>query len=265
MAQSETAALDPTARFGTRVADYIRFRPRYPAALIEGLATHCGLAPGRMVVDLGAGTGILTEDLLEFGARVQAVEPNGPMREASVALLGAHEGFSAHDGRAESMPLAEGAADLLVAAQAFHWFEVEAAARECARVLRAEGYVGLIWNTRRLEGTPFLVDYEAFARTHGRDYAQVSERYADPAALDRFFDDRGWSRASHPNAQALDREGLLGRLASCSYMPSLGDPDYPSMREAAYAMFDAHAEAGPEGPCVRLIYDTELYWGRPRA
>lgn len=73
---------DPTLRFSNRVADYVRYRPRYPAAVLEVLRAEIGLRPEHTVVDVGSGTGFLTELFLAEGHRVYGVEPNAEMRAA---------------------------------------------------------------------------------------------------------------------------------------------------------------------------------------
>ncbi|HEX8116661.1 MAG TPA: methyltransferase domain-containing protein, partial [Pyrinomonadaceae bacterium] len=73
---------DPTARFSTRVADYIKYRPGYPPAVLRLLERECGLGPDSVVADVGSGTGLLSELFLKNGNRVYGVEPNREMREA---------------------------------------------------------------------------------------------------------------------------------------------------------------------------------------
>jgi ubiquinone/menaquinone biosynthesis C-methylase UbiE len=122
------------ARGFARSADaYERARPDYPAEAIAWLAERVGLGPGRTVVDLAAGTGKLTRPLADNGARVIAVEPVAEMRAALPASV------EALDGTAESIPLDDGSVDLVTVAQAFHWFDGDAALAEIARVLRPEG------------------------------------------------------------------------------------------------------------------------------
>src|SRR5467141_5189863 len=141
----------PTERFSSRVENYVRYRPGYPSAAIDLLKTRCGLSPGAVVADIGSGTGILTELLLESGALVIGVEPNDGMRAAAEAHLRAQARFRSVNGTAEATTLAPASIDLLVAGQAFHWFEVEKARREALRVLRSGGFGELLWNERPSE------------------------------------------------------------------------------------------------------------------
>src|SRR5262245_5405570 len=140
--------------FSDKVADYVSSRPDYPDALFDELKLACQPGPGSVVADVGAGTGLLTYGLLVRGYSVVAVEPNHAMREAANSLLGTFAGYRSVDGSAEGIPLQDCSVDLVTAAQAFHWFAVEAARAECRRVLRPGGQVARIWNDR-LDSDPF--------------------------------------------------------------------------------------------------------------
>lgn len=131
--------------FSSQADTYARGRPDYPAALGTWLRDTLGLAPGKTVVDLGAGTGKFTGLLLPTGASVIAVEPVDAMRAQLSAKL---PDVRAVQGSAESMPLPDASVDAVVCAQAFHWFANTAAMREIARVLKPGGRLGLIWNVR---------------------------------------------------------------------------------------------------------------------
>ena len=126
------------------VAAYERGRPGYPRAAVDFLA-RLRLGPGRTVVDLAAGTGKLTRLLLATGAEVVAVEPVAEMRAALPA------GARTVDGTAEAMPLTTASADAVAVAQAFHWFDGDAALAEIHRVLRPGGALALVWNRRRMD------------------------------------------------------------------------------------------------------------------
>jgi len=132
-----------------RVADaYERARPGYAPAAVAYLVEQLDLRPGRVVLDLGAGTGKLARQLLTSGARVLAVEPLAELREL------VPPGIEALDGRAEAIPLADASVDALTVAQAFHWFDEERALAEIARVLRPGGRTALVTNRREPPG-PF--------------------------------------------------------------------------------------------------------------
>ncbi len=211
---------DPTQRFSARAEDYIRYRPSYPPAIVELLRRECGLTPQWTIADIGSDPGNLTRLFLENGNRVLGVEPNREMREAGERLLGGYLGFTSVDATAEATGLPDGSAELVAAGQAFHWFDLDQARGEFRRILRPPQWVVLVWNERRVGGTPFLEAYERLLEVYGTDYAQVRHRdAADATALDRFFSPGGYERASFENVQLFDFEGLRGRLLSSSYAP----------------------------------------------
>jgi len=124
---------------------YIRGRPEYPAAVRDWLGDDLALTAGKTVLDLGAGTGKFLPHLRATGAAVIAVEPVPAMR---ALLAQRNPGIEAMAGTAEQIPLADGAVDAIVCAQAFHWFANPAALAEIRRVLKPGGVLGLIWNVR---------------------------------------------------------------------------------------------------------------------
>lgn len=250
-------ARDVTGRFSGRAELYDRWRPGYPAELLDVLREEIGLSPGTAVADVGAGTGLSSRLFLDAGHRVTAVEPNAEMRAVAEANLGGRSGFRSVDGTAEATGLPDASVDLVVAGQAFHWFDVEAARREFRRILRG-GHVVLLYNTRRTERTPFLEEYEALLRRHGTDYDRVRHDRRTEDAAARFYGGR-WGRRVLENRQELDLEGLFGRTLSCSYVPGEEEAGHEELREALEALFERHARQGT----VRLEYDLEIWFGRP--
>src|SRR5438477_6055442 len=198
---------DAKQRFSSRVADYVRFRPGYPPALIDLLRDECGLRSDHMIADVGSGTGILAKLFLENGNYVTGVEPNDEMRRAGEEFLSGFEKFSSVNGAAENTALPNGCIDFVVTGQAFHWFEPVAARAEFARILRPGGLVVVIWNERLLDATPFLRGYEALLQRFGKDYSQVSESYPRLAQIQAFFP-HAIAHKSFSNFQDFDFEGL---------------------------------------------------------
>ncbi len=246
-----------TERFSDRVADYVRYRPDYPAALLAWLQGELGVAPAWRVADIGAGTGISSKMLLDAGHAVTAIEPNAAMRGAMQAWLGGNPRFQALDGRADATGLPDGSVDLVTAAQAFHWFDPVAARAEFRRILRPHGLAAIWWNSRRLTGTAFLEGYEALLRRYGTDYASVAERYADDATMLAWFGDGLRGSARFEYSQQLDFDGLRGRLLSSSYAPRAGHPQHQPMLDALRQLFDRCQRGGS----ISFDYDTRIFAG----
>ncbi|HET7045605.1 MAG TPA: methyltransferase domain-containing protein [Gaiellaceae bacterium] len=124
---------------------YERARPEHADGAVAWLVERCAIGPGTVVVELGAGTGKLTRRLVPTGARVLAVEPVAAMLAELERAVPEAEPLAA---LAQALPLADGVADAVVVANAFHWFAEPAAIAEIARVLRPGGVLGLAWNLR---------------------------------------------------------------------------------------------------------------------
>jgi len=250
--------LRSTERFSTRVENYIKYRPSYPAAVLELMRAKCGLAATSTVADVGSGTGILTELLLETGATVFAIEPNKEMREAAERLLSDYGRFRSVNGTAEATTLPQGSVDLMTASQAFHWFDVPKTRREVARVVKPRGWVVLIWNERPPDAGPFLDEYDQLLRRHAADYDRITRMRADEVKIRELFGRRPQS-AVFANQQVLDFAGLQGRLMSSSYAPEPGHPEHEPMIAGLRALFQRHNRAGK----VVFPYRTLVYFDQP--
>ncbi len=245
---------DTIERFSDRVENYIRYRPGYPPQVVEYLRAEHGLSPDHVVADIGCGTGISSLQFLENGNRVIGVEPNAAMRLAALRLNSDHALFTCVDGTSESIPLPDSSVDLVVAAQAFHWFEPEATRAEFRRILKPGGRIALIWNERQLDTTPFLVEYEQLLRRYATDYESVRHDRIDAAALTAFFG-TAFYNATFPNVQVFDLEGLKGRMLSSSYMPAESSPVFAQMIDDLGSLFAKHAENGR----IKVFYDTNVF------
>ncbi|HZC75315.1 MAG TPA: methyltransferase domain-containing protein [Gaiellaceae bacterium] len=136
---------DPRYRcsFETVAEQYERARPEYAEESVDWLVERLGLRPGSRVLDLGAGTGKLTRQLVRRGLEVVAVEPGDEMRGVLQRVLPEVDALA---GTSEAIPLPDASVDAVTAGQAFHWFEREPALSEMARVLRPGGGIALLWN-----------------------------------------------------------------------------------------------------------------------
>jgi SAM-dependent methyltransferase len=247
----------PTERFSNRVGDYVRYRPGYPPEVVALLRELTGLAPGWRIADIGSGTGISTSTLLDAGHEVFAVEPNKEMREAAESLLRERPGFHSVDGTAEATGLEPGSVDLVVAAQAFHWFDRDAARAEMARILRPDGWVALIWNVRQTASSEFLRELEALLLDYSIDYARVRHENVTDDVV-RAFLTRDYGKRTFEHAQVFDLDGLRGRIASASYVPAPGHPGHEPLFAELEQLFERRSENGR----VRFVYDAVVHAGR---
>jgi SAM-dependent methyltransferase len=249
--------MNSTQRFTDRVEDYVRYRPHYPSReIIAYLQQKIGFNDSFVVADIGSGTGISTELFLRNGNKVYGVEPNDAMRQKAEQLLKNYPGFISVNGTAEHTQLPDKSVDLVVAGQAFHWFNPPVAKIEFDRI--SAGYVLLIWNIREVN-TPFEKDYEVLLQDFGTDYKEVGHKeIASDDKLTAFFAPAMMEKAGFANNQLLDYEGVQGRLLSSSYIPKQGAANYEPMLERLRTIFDKHAKDGH----INFGYITKVYMGK---
>jgi SAM-dependent methyltransferase len=256
---------DPATAFCRRAGVYARFRPGYPEALAVLIERELGLPSQAVIADIGAGTGISAELFLRRGHTVYAIDPNAEMQAECMSRLGSQPGLRCVEATAEATGLAAGTVDMIVAAQAFHWFEAEATRREWLRILRDPGRVALFWNVRLTEASEFAVVYEALLTENcpvygERYYRQIragSEIAAASESAAALFGNGRARTAAFSNDQILDFEAFEGRVFSSSYAPLPGSPESERLRHRLSELFDRFQQNG----FVRIEYSTQVWWG----
>ena len=249
--------MEPTERFGDRAAVYSHGRPTYPDSIVAHLREAGALPTDGVVIDIGVGTGLSAEPFLRAGHSVIGIEPNTAMRAVGDERLAHYGRYLSVSGRAEDTTLEARCAHLVVAGQAFHWFDPARAGREARRILVAGGWAALIWNDRPATGTPFLEGYEALLKQYGIDYEQVSHRHVDEDAINRYFAPIRPQTAHFDNSRTLSGDELAALVGSASYMPPPGHPSHAAMSAALVRLFDTHAVAGR----VAMRYRTRMHYG----
>lgn len=213
--------------FGSVADRYDAARPPYPDELWDLLEDACGRFSGKAVLDLAAGTGLVTRPLVARGAEVVAVEPDA----AQIAVLHRRSPHvAAVRGSAERLPLRAGFVDLVVCGTAWHWFDAGQATAEVSRVLRPGGRLALFWANHR---HGYGVDWEAAQSAVYDAWEAAPGSLPLSAGLgvtpDQAADDlrrRGW----HVTVDTLlewtrdvTRQQHLDTLATHSVVLSLGD------------------------------------------
>jgi|SRR5882672_2981306 len=247
---------DPVSRFSNRADNYAKYRPSYPAAVLDILRSGCGLTETETIADVGSGTGILSELFLKNGNQVIGIEPNAAMRQAAERLRERFAKFVSIEATAETTSLEAASVDFITAGQAFHWFDRGRAKPEFARILKPGGWVVLIWNERRLDSTPFLRDYEKLLVHYGTDYAQVRHENVE-GEIAQFFAPEAFQLKTIENVQHFDFESLKGRTRSASYTPEPGHTNFLPMFTELEEIFNANKRDG----MISFEYDTRIYYG----
>lgn len=218
------AAPTPVGRsFGTDPDAYHRGRPGYPH---EAAAWLTGDRP-RTVLEVGAGTGKLTTELVALGHDVHATDPDQDMLSRLSLRL---PDVRVSEAAAEELPVPDGSVDVVVGAQCFHWFDLERALPEIARVLRPGGHVAMVWNERD-ERIPWVRRLGRILGSTGEPHDWTS--LLSTSGLFGFVDE-----ATFGAWQALDRDGLRDLVSSRSQVLERDEDERRRVLDEALALYD---------------------------
>ncbi|WP_121162262.1 class I SAM-dependent methyltransferase [Micromonospora pisi] len=244
------ADLEQALSFGSAAATYDQFRPSYPVA---ALTWAVDADTPSDLVDLAAGTGILTRQLLGLGHRVVPVEPDPGMR---AQLAAATPGTTALAGSAEAIPLPDGGTDMIMSGQAYHWFDRERAHAEAARVLRPGGRFAPIWNSRD-ESVPWVAALSALlADFAGRSSVDTAP---DLTSFGDAFEPLERAEFRHDTTHTADT--LVGLVSTRSYYLT-ASPTRQRELETAVRDLTAHHPDLAGRPSFDLPYRTTVYRAR---
>lgn len=203
---------------------YHSARPDYPLEAVRFLVDALGIDSDAHVVDLGAGTGIFTGQLIPFGPRITAVEPTPGMRGVLQQRLPT---VTVLDGRDDNIPLESGCADCVVVAQAFHWFDAPVALEEIHRVLVEGGRLGLVWNERD-ETVEWVAALGRAMQWPEHQPYKVGRDFTPVIAAGPFVN---VERRKFVHAQVLDHTRLAQRVLTTSYIAVMGEDERNALME----------------------------------
>jgi SAM-dependent methyltransferase len=244
--------------FDRGAADYERGRPGYPEAAIALLGRELGIGPGRVVMDLAAGTGKLTRALVGLGATVVAVEPVAGMREQ---LLRTVPQAQVLKGTAEHLPVADSSVHAVLVAQAFHWFDIPAAAAEIHRALVPDGGLAVMRNEWD-ESAAWVVELRALIAEHaGEPPHRHGRRWLAALEETGLFTPLEEEEFAHP--VRVDLDGLRARVASLSYVALMDGDARARLLDAAADLARKRGLVSADGHVI-TPYRTHVLWCRRR-
>jgi SAM-dependent methyltransferase len=249
--------------FEARADEYRVARPPYPDRLYEILAQRCGLGPGTRVLEIGAGTGQATRDLLARGATVVAVEP-GPRLAAHLAADLASDALQVINDNIETAPLPPAGFDLVASATAFHWVQTAVTLPRLARALRPDGWLAVWWTNfgDRTRPTPFR---SALDELYARNLPRSStDPQLGPLNIESWRDELsqgGWF--SRPEVEQIAWEHPLtpeGARRLFGSFPNVNELDPVRREEHLSAIADLVRQAGGVvlDPYVTVLYLSQV-------
>ncbi len=241
--------------FDAQADSYEQARPSYPPDAVAWFVEHLLIAPGMTVVDLAAGTGKLTRLLEAFGANLVAVEPVEGMTRVLRATL---PGVSLVSSTAEALPFASASLDAVTVAQAFHWFDADAAFAELHRVLRPGGRVGVVWNARDRSVDWVNEVWSIMDRVEKRAPWRDHDQRNDSGISDR----PGFGpvhEATFHNEHHQSPRDVVTRVLSVSHVAVLPPADQERVLDEVRTLLASHpATRGRD--VVTIPYRVEAYW-----
>jgi SAM-dependent methyltransferase len=234
---------DPALSFGKVAALYDRGRPTYPRDAVTWLV---GSSP-TSVLELGAGTGKLTEVLFSMGHDVFATDPDDRMLDILSVKL---PHVRATAGTAEQIPAPDGSYDVVVAGQAYHWFDQETALAEIARVLKPGGHLALVWNERD-ERIPWVKKLGRIIDTTGRTEAELEHPEIPASGLFSAVES-----AQFRHWQTVNRDSICDLVLSRSNLNVLSEEERERKRAEVVAFYDDYGR-GMDG--MQLPYTAYCF------
>jgi ubiquinone/menaquinone biosynthesis C-methylase UbiE len=251
---------EPTKRFTGLATVYAAGRPDYPDSAIEFIIKSCKLSNDSVIADVGCGTGISSRLFADRGIRVIAIEPNADMREQARRQGGTEHGRQPEfiEGEAEATTLGNASVDVVLAAQAFHWFRPEEAIAEFCRILKKDGWISLMWNERD-ESDAFTGQYGTLLRTFPNTTKVEGKRHKAGLALLTSSQVKNGSVNRFKHSQPMGWECLQQRAHSTSYAPK-EPPERDVLVDGLRKLFDSHQVDG----CLTMHLETSVYLAQPR-
>jgi SAM-dependent methyltransferase len=242
-----------TAGYKTAADTYVRGRPDYPPQVADWLSATLDLNADKTVVDLGAGTGKFTARLVATGAQVIAVEPVPQMLEK---LCAAFPQVLAVNGTASDLPLPEASVDVVVCAQAFHWFASAEALTEIARVLKPGGQLGLVWNLRDTK-VAWVPKLDAIVNAREGDTPRFYTGAWRQAFPHPAFGPLREQHFSHGHTGAPE-DVIFNRVRSTSFIAALPDQERAKVDEQIRALIAAEPDLRGKA-VVTVPYETATF------
>ena len=224
-------------------------RPDYPSGVTKAL----GITAQTTVCDLGCGTGKFTRLVPPTGASVVGVEPLPAMlsefrkQTPDVPVVA---------GVAENLPLRDRTVDVVVCASVFHWLSFDLALPEIHRVLRPGGRLGIVWN-RRDQLTGWAREFWEITERHRGDtpgYRSSEWRHALEGSPMFGLIAEQWFE----HVQRVDREGVIARVASISFIQTLPDEKREAVLDESRRFLDTHRDTRDRST-FELPYKTVVY------
>jgi ubiquinone/menaquinone biosynthesis C-methylase UbiE len=242
--------------FDNKSRPYSIGRPMYPEAIIHKIK-DLGIGAQSSIADIGAGTGLLTKMLGQLECDIFAVEPNMEMLNECKNYCSSNPNIHYIHAPAEDTQLKDNSIDFITIAQAFHWFDKQLCKAEFQRILKADGYVLILWN-EMLADSDLAKEYTSLLHKYKNyETAGISKDF-DPDKEKRSFFGQEFEKVYYENRQTVTEKGFIGNALSLSYTPAESDNNYSVFLKELCSLFNKYEEDGK----VTFEYETEACYAK---
>ena len=245
--------MNSTHVFSSKAEKYDRYRWSYAPEAIQAIFNTTGITAASTVADIGAGTGIMTREFVGKVGKIFAIEPNPEMRSLAAKNLGGFPSCQIVDGQAEATTLPNQSIDLIIAAQAVHWFDPPAARKEFRRIIRTEGWLALC---RNFGDDPELG--KVLSEIYPPQTDTENQMIGNSQPKDFYFSEGRYQKLAFPFSRRVNWEEFFGGLASASFAPEEGSSLYTSFESNARKVFKRFSTKNR----IEIRGVTELYLGQ---
>jgi ubiquinone/menaquinone biosynthesis C-methylase UbiE len=251
--------MDSVNRFSTKAERYARYRWGYAPEAIQAIFDISGLTSQAVAADIGAGTGLLTRELVGRVAKIYAIEPNLPMRQYAERILSQHPAFISVAARAEATTLPGHSVDLITAGQAIHWFDPQATLKEFHRILKPEGWLAALFHTRIDQAIQEALR-AVYIQENGWDTIPTPKPLYGDSHTDIYFGTGNGTKLTYPQTWQESWEEFIGGVLSDSHSPEDTHPAFPQFVSAVRGVFDQFCQ----GNSIQVHGGTDLVLGQLR-
>lgn len=251
--------MNSITRFTTKVERYARYRWDYAPEAIQGIFDITGLSSDAIVADIGAGTGLLTKELVGRVRLVVAIEPNPEMRQVTERLFGQNPMFISMGSTAEATHLPDRSVDLITVGQALHWFKPEASLTEFQRILKPDGWLAAIFHSHIDQDVSEALS-AIYNVENGWDTTPSPKPKYGKSHTDTYYDVDNVTMRTFPQTWSENWETFLGGILSDSHSPDDTHPAFPRLVTAVRQVFDHFSKDG----YIQIHGGTVLYVGKLR-
>lgn len=236
--------------------EYHQYRWNYSPHAIQDIFKITCIADKTILADIGAGTGIFTQNFIDYVAEVYAIEPNPEMHAIAQEKFSSFKFCHVILGNSENTTLVDNSVEIITVAQAIHWFDPGPTLHEFQRILQSQGWLVVIRNHLP---ESFYTDALKNLMIQENGVASVNSGNPKKQNAPYYYGNGNYQLYRYPFPITHNLESFLGSLLSASYTPKAGHPKFSQFRRKAEQLFTQLSSNG----FIHTQGETELYIGKP--